>query len=293
MKSYSAAELADALRSVGIRRGSVVLVHSALFGLGVMEGVAPAQVPASVYEAFRDVLGEEGTLCVPAAFDDYARFGTPYDCRHSPVDRGQGAFSAFVVSLPQAVRTYCPMMAVAGVGPLAQDICHQFTGSAYGVDSAWDRLYEHDAGICFLGVRPAYAFTFTGFIQARYGVPHFYCKLYTTPIYEDGRLIPLPVTCHVRYRNPAYKIAENCVPFEEHLKVRGLMRIEPVGNGSVYYLPSARDVFREGVECLKKNLFYFCKQVPEFVPGEIPMDGATGKFVPDELRLRDQAPPAR
>ncbi|MGC8667517.1 MAG: AAC(3) family N-acetyltransferase [Chthonomonadales bacterium] len=290
MKTYSPADLAQALRRVGIPRGGIVLVHSALFSLGAMEGVPPAQVPAQVYRAFREVIGDEGTLCVPAAFDDYARFALPYDCRRSPVDRGQGAFSEYVRSLPGTVRTYCPMMAVAANGPLAEDICHQYTGSAFGVDSAWDRLYEHDAGICFLGVRPAYAFTFTGYIQARYGVPHLYSKLYTTPVYEDGNPVNLPITCHVRYRNPAFKIAENCVPFEEHLKACGITRMEGVGRGAVYFMPSARAVFREGVECLKKNLFYFCKQVPEFIPGEVPMDGATGKFVPDELRLRSAAP---
>lgn len=285
MTTYTYSDLINALRLAGIENGDVVHVHSALFPLGVMEGVDIREIPAQIYRAFREVIGETGTLTAPSAFEDYARFGTPYDCRRSPVDRAQGAFSEYVTEMNEAVRTYCPMCAVSAVGPLAEDICHQYTGSEYGTGCAWEMLLEHDAKMCFLGVRPSKAFTYTGYIQARFGVPHFYNKIYTVPIYEDGEPVQLPVTAAVRYLNPAFKIAEDCDPFENHLFEKGLIDTQPIGRGALYTLASTKRIFDEGTKKLQENLYYFCKTPPQFIPGEIPMDGSTGAFKPNELRF--------
>jgi len=285
-RTYRDAEIVEAFRAAGVGAGDVVHIHSALFALGAMADVPPAEVPAQVCRAVREVIGPEGTLTVPASFDDYARHGTPYDCVRSPVDRAQGVFSQHVAALPDALRTYCPMGAVAGVGARARSLCHQWTGSCYGTGSAWEGLYHADARMCFLGIRPCHAFTFTAFIQFRFGVPHFYNKIYTVPVFEDGREVPLPIVAAVRYLNPAFQIAEDCEPFERHLQERGLLRTVPLGRGRLYVAPSTRALFEEGTRLLQQNLFYFCKARPQFIPGQVPMDGSTGAFVPDEVRFR-------
>ena len=283
--AYAEADLRRALAEVGIGRGDLVHLHSALFALGPFEGAEPGAIPERIHGVIRDVLGKEGTLTVPAAFEDYARLGTPYDTRRSPVDRAQGAFGQYVASLPESVRTYCPLAAVAGVGPLAAEICHQPTGSAYGVGSAWQKLLEHDAHLAFLGVRPHDAFTFVMLIQFQFGVPYLYNKLYDVPVYEDGREVSLPVTAAVRYLDPHYRIRESCVRFEERLEAAGLLRRATVGRGRLASFPSARAVFEEGVRLLSEDLYGFLREPPAFVPGRIPTDGNTGPFVPDEQRF--------
>lgn len=287
--SYTFDDLVQAIEAAGVRRGDLVHLHSALFPLGMMEGVEPAEIPRRVYEAFRQVIGSEGTLSVPTAFEDYARFGTPYDCRRSPVDRSQGALGQYVTDLPQSFRTYCPMCAIAAVGPLAEEIAHSRTASAFGTDSGWEKLYVHDAKFCFLGVPPNLAFNYVYFIQFRHGVPHFYNKLYATPIFDDGRPVPLPVTSFVRYLDKDYRISESAVEFERHLDEQGLIARNPVGRGWLYSIESARRVFDEGERKLKENLYYFLKWPPNFVPGRIPTDGNTGPLVTDAVKYKNAA----
>lgn len=285
LSGYSCDDLQIALREVGIGEGDTVHMHSALFALGPLADAAANTIPEKVYEAIRDVIGTRGTLTVPAAFEDYARFGSPYDNRRSPVDRAQGVFSQYVAARADSIRTYCPMAGVAGVGPLAQDICHRWTGSAYGIGSAWERLLVHDARLCFLGVRPRDAFTFVMLIQFAFGVPYLYNKLYTVPVLEDGREVPLPIMCAVRYLDSEYRIRENVARFEQRLEEVALARRAKVGRGRVVCYPSARAVFDEGIRMLSDDLYAFLEAPPSFVAGRIPTDGATGPFVPNSQRF--------
>lgn len=278
VSGYSYHDLVEGFSRAGLRRGDVVHLHSAIFSLGLMEGVEVREISSAIYKAILDIIGEEGTLTVPAAFEDYARFGQPYDCKRSPVDRAQGVFSQFIAGLPQAVRTFCPLCAVAAIGPLADEICHQPTGSAFGTGSAWEKLMELDAKMCFLGVAPARAFTFTGYIQARFGVPHFYNKIYTVPVYEDGQRVDLSITAAVRYLNPKYKIVEECGPFEESMRRQGMINSQSIGRGVLCTISSVKRLFLEGTKLLQRNVYYFCKIPPCFSPGEIPMDGPTGPY---------------
>ncbi len=282
---YKYSDLVSALDMVGVKRDRVLHIHSSLFSLGGMTDVELPKLPAEIYRALREVVGTNGTISVPAAFEDYARFGKPYDCQRSPVDRAQGVLSDYVVSLPEMLRTYCPMSAVAAVGPLGADIAHRWSASAYGTGSAWEGLLEHDAQICFLGLPPRLAFTFVMLIQYRFGVPYLYNKLYPTEIFEAGRKIDLPVTAAVRFLDRRFKIAEDCSRFERHLEDLGLIRSQTIGRGRVFLLPSAKKVFEEGSRMLGKDLYYFLKQPPAFVPGEIPTDGPTGAYVSNEVRF--------
>jgi aminoglycoside N3'-acetyltransferase len=283
---YDYRDVVEGIRSVGITRGDVVLVHSALFSLGLMKDVSPAGIPARIYEAFREVIGEEGTLVVPAAFNDYARRGIPYDRRKSPVDKAQGVFSQCVANLPGAVRTICPMLGAAAIGPLAEEMCGKMVGSSLGAGSTWDELLNHDAKMCFLGVRPAKAFTFVLLIQTRHGVPYLYHKLYQVPVTDDGRPISVPIVNAVRYLNPAFRISENCDPFEDHLFAKGLIQTGTIGRGHLFSLSSTKQIFAEGLAKIRENLYYFLQEPPTFVPGEIPTDGVTGVAVPEELRFQ-------
>jgi len=59
--------IARDLRSMGLREGDVVLVHSSLSKLGWVCGG-----PVAVIQAFMDVLGHGGTLVMPAHSGDYS-----------------------------------------------------------------------------------------------------------------------------------------------------------------------------------------------------------------------------
>ena len=157
---YNEDDVYEALCATGLNKEDLIYMPSALFALGKMTDTPLREIPDRIYKSVRSVIGGEGTLTVPASFDDYARFGTPYDTRRSRVDPGKGALSQFVADLPTSFRSYCPLNAVAGIGPDAQEVCHGWTGASYGAGSAWDMFYERDATFLFLGIEPNQAFKF-------------------------------------------------------------------------------------------------------------------------------------
>ena len=84
------ADIEKGLRSIGIERGDVVLLHSSLSSLGHVTGGAQ-----TVVDAFLNVLGSEGTLAVPT-FGDL------------------GIVTEAVRSHPKAVNSIHPLASVAG-----------------------------------------------------------------------------------------------------------------------------------------------------------------------------------
>ena len=112
------ADIARDLRTLGVRPGDTILVHSAMSRIGYVEGGAPA-----VVDAFRDVLGPEGTLAVPTfpfngSMLSYVRSDPDFDVETTPSK--MGAITEAARLAPDAVRSLEPTHPVAAVGAQAQ-----------------------------------------------------------------------------------------------------------------------------------------------------------------------------
>ncbi|WP_406435677.1 AAC(3) family N-acetyltransferase [Streptomyces sp. NBC_00631] len=160
------AELGGLLRSLGVRRGGVLMVHASLSGTGV--------APELVRDALRDALGPEGTLVVPtftpensdtsrayreavadlseAEADEYRRTMPPFD----PDATGcptMGALAECVWSTHGAVRSTHPQTSLAGLGPRARQLLRWHARRSHlGRLSPMRRLYAADAQILLLRV---------------------------------------------------------------------------------------------------------------------------------------------
>lgn len=111
-------DLAVDLRSLGLKPGQDVLVHSALSTLGPVE-----DGPAGVVDAIRAVSGRDATLLAPA----YPMSGTMYawmttdgtfDVRNNR--SRMGAISEYMRGLPGARRSAHPTHSVVAIGPRAE-----------------------------------------------------------------------------------------------------------------------------------------------------------------------------
>ncbi|ASW57906.1 AAC(3) family N-acetyltransferase [Plantactinospora sp. KBS50] len=163
---HTRASLAADLRELGVRRGSVLLVHASLRALGYVCGG-----PHAVALALRDVLGPDGTLVVPthtADNSDPAQWRNPPVPEHWwPIIRGEspgfdpavtpstfmGALAELVRNLPGARRSDHPHVSFAAVGPEAEGIVagHALV-DMLGEESPLARLYERSADVLLLGV---------------------------------------------------------------------------------------------------------------------------------------------
>jgi aminoglycoside 3-N-acetyltransferase len=135
------------LRSVGVRPGSAMLVHSSLSALGAVPGGAD-----TVIAALGDALGDAGTLLMPALSYLHVDAARPvFDLRATPSN--VGAIPERFRLAPGTLRSAHPTHSVCARGPLAQRLLadHHLDRTPCGPRSAFSRLRDVDGDILFIG----------------------------------------------------------------------------------------------------------------------------------------------
>jgi aminoglycoside 3-N-acetyltransferase len=158
--------IAADLGRLGVRPGSVLVVHSSLSALGWVCGGAQA-----VVEGLLDALGPDGTLVVPAhtaGNSDPAGWTNPpvpeawwpeirermpgFHPQSSPGHR-MGAIADLVRTWPGALRSGHPQVSFAAVGPHAAAITGGHAlDSGFGERSPLARVHELDGDVLLLGI---------------------------------------------------------------------------------------------------------------------------------------------
>lgn len=204
-------ELAASLKKLGIKRGSIVMLHSSYVGLEPMEGG-----PDAVVDAFLDVLGPKGTLMVPA-------FGA------------LGVIPEMLKKRPNAVFSPCPKGTIAAIGAKAEELAkdHWKAESAHGEGTPFTRLRDLDGYICLLGVDQDRNTTLHS-IEALLELPYLSdtSATFKTP---EGKT----VTKTWKYYPGPHR---NFIGIDRYLRHEGLMNIMRIGNAQVR-LMRAQDLF--------------------------------------------------
>jgi aminoglycoside 3-N-acetyltransferase len=160
------ASLAADLGRLGVRPGSVLLVHSSVSALGWVCGGAQA-----VVEALLDALGPAGTLVVPTHTNgnsDPAQWRHPpvpedwwpviratmpaYDPARTPTARQLGTVVEVARTWPGARRSAHPQYSFAAIGPAAGTVtAGHALDSGFGERSPLARVEELDGDVLLLG----------------------------------------------------------------------------------------------------------------------------------------------
>ena len=275
MRKITYEELVAALITAGIQKGDIVHVQSDLRRIGPPDTKLDRESMLQFYlAAFQEVLGEQGTLTVCTAFEDYGRYGTPFIVEESP--SRTDAFSEYVRTRPGAVRSIHPIVSVTGLGARAHEICGQPHYEGFGYDSPWGRLHRANAKIMTLGLGPHEGgTTFFHYVESAYGVPYKYTKIYTAPVYAHGVKVSGTFTLSVRYLD--FGIVNTPVRLKTHLLTKGYAVNVPTGNSTTWCC-AAEDIMREAVVCLRHDRYFLLETPPRFRAGEMPMDGPTGEL---------------
>ncbi len=228
MKYYREEALDESLVAAGLRRGDVVFVHSALFALGPIKGVAMNEIPRRIYDAIRRRLGPKGTIVVPTFNFDFCK-GERFDRQQTP-SKGMGAFSEYIRCLPDALRSPHPMQSLAAVGALADDLAHRDTPGAFDSGSSFDALIELDALILMLGCG-INAVSMVHFAEEKAGVPYRYHKEFSAPYRDGDRIDRRTYRMYVRdlELDPEVRVE----PVGRVLRRRGELRRLALGGGAV------------------------------------------------------------
>ena len=142
------ASLAADFVQLGLRPGTIVMVHSSLGHIGWTDGG-----PATVIEALLEVLGPQGTLVLPA---ESPQLGTPgnkdvFDPQTTPTT--MGAIPEAFRSYPGTRRSNHPLSSVCANGKCAEEITAVHALEfCEGRGTPFEKLYELDAWTLLLGV---------------------------------------------------------------------------------------------------------------------------------------------
>ncbi len=246
-QSYDAAQLLAALRSLGIRAGDSVMLHSAFGREYGYRGTAD-----SLSDVFLDSVGPTGHLLMVSlpyrsASIDYIRSGRPFDVRRTP--SMMGIVSELFRRRGDVLRSLHPTHPVLVRGPRAEWFIAEHPNCRYpcGPGSPFDRLAEADGKAVFFNV-PFDTFTFFHYLE-HLVFPRLPFALYTNESY----IVPI-IDCNGHSRTvETFAFAPEAIRrrrfavLEAEMRRRGLIATLRIGNG---YILTVR--IQDTIDCVRK-----------------------------------------
>ncbi len=228
------------LKTMGLKKGETVLMHSALTSAGRIEGGA-----STVIYAFLNVLGEEGTLVMSTL----TGWDKPFNPDITP--SAVGLISEVFRKTPGVKRSKHPVHSVAAYGKNAEYIVadHDKCETGCGEGTPYVKLLNLDAKVILFGVD-----------MDRNTVMH---SLEEAICAKYLRTLDIPAPTYIDdYQNKVFTLKKfppghrDFLSFTSQLRKRGKLIQGTVGNAVVKIIP-INSLFDIGLELLKKNPLYF------------------------------------
>ena len=249
-------QIIASLSDIGITHGQTVLVHSSLKNMGPLAGVPGEdrkQYCQKIFESFNSILGIQelaGTLIVPTFSHNYVKNNNPFVLEETPSETG--IFSEYVRRLPMAMRTLHPINSISVIGA-RQDKFLELSSSAYGINSAFDRLEKiKESRLVYFGATVNHT-TILHHVEQLVGVSYVYNKAYFSPnvyINRGGEKVDHPFFSSVRYLNG--KVTITYFGWGAEMHRRGLMLTSTIGRFTMMSCKVV-DAISVGYEMLQRN----------------------------------------
>lgn len=250
---YSKEQIKRGLYDLGICPGDVILMHSSFKSLGEIDGGAK-----TFYEAFIELLGENGTLIVPAlSFDTVTRDNPVFDIKDTPSCVGYLS-EFFRTSVPGVVRSLHPTHSCCAIGKYAKEFVldHEKDITPVGKNSPFAKLPAYGGKILMLGCGTRCNTSMHG-VEETAEPP--YCIDRQNPIEYILKTDAGSVT-HVAY--PHDFVTDDGKHYIQcYHRVPDLLNENEIRHGYVLeaecFLLDAKAVWREGHKKLKEDPMYF------------------------------------
>ncbi|MBS4196985.1 AAC(3) family N-acetyltransferase [Lederbergia citri] len=246
-------QLIEDFKSIGIKEGMVLVVHTSLRNIGFIQGG-----PEVVIESLLEILGDEGTLVMPSMTSGEEL----YDPKTTPTEY-MGIVAETFWRMPGVLRSNHPNSAFAAYGKHANEIVSEHPiDQPEGIKSPIGKVFQLDGRILLLGASHD-SNTTIHLAESLNEVPY---RTYSTMLFSnEGKIeeIQVPLINHC---------CQNFKKIESLLKEKGYLSVQKIGNGICQFM-KASDVVEVASIQLKKNPYYFlceddceeCTEAREYV----------------------------
>ncbi|MBC8479034.1 MAG: AAC(3) family N-acetyltransferase [FCB group bacterium] len=274
MKTYTENDIVSLLDRAGYNR-DVVMIHSSLYNLGLLENCQPEDLPDKILNTLMTHTND-GALLLPTFNYTFPKTRT-CDLRDQPSEVGI-LTEEFRSKTP--LRSGHPIFSFSGTGEKAELILKPDTAefNPFGENSVFSRLHDSDAIMLMLGVSIVSACTYLIYCESRNQVPYrFYKPFYGNVTLMNGS------TCEDNFYHFCFpqdgSIQQDYVPVENRLLKDGILNRVPFGMGQAYWF-RARPFFDRVRDYLQADPWFLLPEKPKAFWGYV--DGAE-KIVDSEL----------
>ena len=259
----SSTEIENSLRTAGLEKGDICMLHSKLTDIGVPDRslLRSKQLLPSLISCFENVLGREGTLVIPSFSYSFCK-GEIFDQQNTPTT--VGVLNEYFRKQEGTIRSSHPIFSVCARGPAAKDIV-RVDDDSFGSNSCFGNITRLNGKILTFGTDLRHA-TYFHYPEQIFGVPYRFIKEFPGTRIIDGKPESATATFNVRRLN--YEIIADTS--DSSIVCRHLRKTEMLGEAQIGGAPircgRAQDFFEQANFLLKDNIFSLLKNpIPELV----------------------------
>jgi aminoglycoside 3-N-acetyltransferase len=231
-------EVTDALLSIGVTEGKVVLVHTDAIVAAQFPPMSNEQRVESLIEAIDAAIGASGTLVIPTFSYSFTK-GEPFNVLNTP--SSVGMVSEWVRTQAGVCRSADPIFSFAARGPRARELCAIPVHECFGPSSVFAALHHWNAEIVDLGCSMTRGGTFVHYVETAHAVDYRYSKVFSgTVILPDGQTCERSVIYNVRDLNR--KSEADLWRLQKRLELENKLRIADIGRSRILAV-TAKDLF--------------------------------------------------
>lgn len=235
---------------------SVVVVYSGIWTFGHRFGLGVDELPRTLLNIMREVLGSGRTLLLPSYTYAYAKTRT-YDPATSKPETG--ILPVTMLEAGSAVRTRSALNSFLASGPRARELTEVRGETLWGDGSLKWRLEKERARMVVLGLPWAAALGFLHRIEEAGHVPYRYFKTFHGVWEEGGRRSPHKETMYVR--SLEHRPVPRWALVDEALRARGLLTKSA---GEVHMESAgAADIVNAGLEIISDDPYALLANAPD------------------------------
>jgi len=243
-------ELTEALKNTGIKDGDSIFVHSDLRFFNEFF-TTKDEFLKGIVTVLKNAVGS-GNVIMPTFTYSFCR-GEVFNPETTPSK--VGVLTEYFRKLPDVKRSEEGIFSVAAFGP-DKDYFTRVGTNCFGKDSIFEKLYDRDAKIVFIG--PRFDITYMHFVEQGYGVPYRWIKQFKGKIRDKEYTFSYNVgPLDKNFNYDLEKIAR-------YLDSTGVLNEAPLGPSKIRVI-NAVDTYDALMEGFKKDVYFLLEEAYERV----------------------------